>query len=199
MILQNLLDAFCRVTVIFFRICGINAAQNTGNIQKNHWICKGTATARLRNTFWTKSGRILNQAVIQLINQMVCAACAIEAVCIAGYAIVFRVCNCVKALREAVTALPQGTAVCRNLKIGVGSLLFSDEIHFSAADLADHDAVSAPQKFKVCDIFQRKSEVVLSARQNMISQAKVYDIHLPICFQQLLADNIESFCRIEDE
>ena len=87
----------------------------------------------------------------------------------------------------------------RYLIIGVLTLLFCDKIDLRVAQLTDHHLIAPSQQFKIDHVFNRKTEVIISARQNVISQTEIYDIELLVDLQKLLTHNVKALCGIEDK
>lgn len=78
------------------------------------------------------------------------------------------------------------------LKILVLAVFFGHEIDLSISLPANVDLVSATNKLKKDDVFQRESEIIGFTGKYVIPKPKVYDIQFAAGLQKLLTRNVDS-------
>ena len=117
MIAQDLLYALLRACIVKCALFRITAAHDCRYIQINHRISQSAARARLRDRFGAKSGRVFDQMVIELINQLIRSPRTFDADMLPGIVIILGVCHCIKRLGEAVAPLAQRMSVSRHSEI----------------------------------------------------------------------------------
>ena len=110
-ILQNGVDAGLGALVVQLRTLRIAPAHDGGDVQIDHGVAQGAARAGLRDGLGTHAGGVLDQAVVELPDQVVGPAGPLQARLVAGEGVIFGVGLGVKVLGEAVPALAQGLAV----------------------------------------------------------------------------------------
>lgn len=86
-----------------------------------------------------------------------------------------------------------------DLDIAFSIGFFRNEVYFGLPDLADADAVVPSEQFKVYDVFKDVSAVCIAGSKQHVPKAKVYDVVLAECFEQLPAFDVVSVDIIKDE
>ena len=128
MIAQDLLYALLCACIIKCALFRITAAHDRRYIQINHRISQCAARARLRDRFGAKSGRVFDQMVIELINQLIRSPRTFDADMLPGIVVILGVCHCIKRLGEAVAPLAQRMSVSRHGEIHPVSSIAVDAV-----------------------------------------------------------------------
>lgn len=75
-------------------------------------------------------------------------------------------------------------------------MLLRHKINFRASELANHHLIAPSQKLKIDYIFKREAEIVISAGENVVSQAEINNVELLVDLQKLFSHNVEALSRI---
>ena len=89
--------------------------------------------------------------------------------------------------------------ICCYLIVAVFAMLLRHKINFRASELANHHLIAPSQKLKLDYIFKREAEIVISAGENVVSQAEINNVELLVDLQKLFSHNVEALSRIKYE
>ena len=98
------------------------------DVEEDHRVAERPPRARLRDGLGAQSRGVLDQAVVQVVDQLVRPARALKVDRFAGQAVVLGVRDGVEALREAVAALAQGLALRRHREVQAAARLVVDAV-----------------------------------------------------------------------
>ena len=125
---HDAVGALARVPVVLLRVRGVHAPHDADDVQEDHRVAQRVARARFRDGLGPEPCRVLDQAVVQVVDHLVRPARALQMLNLACEPVVLGVRDGVEALREAVAPLAQGLALGRHREVQAAARLAVDAV-----------------------------------------------------------------------
>ena len=127
-VLEDLIHALLGPLIVEGLLLRVHPAQHGGDVQVDHGVGQSPAGPGLRNGLGTHAGGVVDQALVQVPDQVIGPAGPLQALLLPGHAVVLRVGDGIKTLGEAVAALAQGLAVAGDGEVHAAARLAVDAV-----------------------------------------------------------------------